>query len=250
MGFNKKIKNVIRRLARRLGYRVVKLKPFATLNSIQMALAYFVNVRPGAVFVQIGACDGTSGDPVHEFIMRGTLRSVLVEPIGYNFQKLQTAYKDAPNVSLVRAALGREEGSVPIYCVKNEGRWKDSESSRQWASFDKWRILKHDVREEEIEEDVVPSVTLSSLMSKFSLPRINVLQIDTEGFDRHIVQMALDLVNPPECIGFEFIHMTHQQLADLMESLTRRGYVWNFDDQNAVAVHEDLFREWTGNARP
>ena len=239
------IKNTVRQLARRFGYQVVKLKPFATLNSIQLALAYYLNVRPDAIFVQIGACDGTSGDPVHEFIKQGVLRAILIEPISHNFRGLEATYAGIPKVSLLQAAVGEVDGNVSIYSVKNEGEWKDSKWAKQWASFDKWRILKHGVKESEIQEDVVPSVTLTSLLDRFSLPRIDVLQVDTEGFDRPVVEMALNLPHPPECIGFEFIHMTHRELSGLMELLRERGYLWNFDDQNALAIHHNLFKKWT-----
>ncbi|MEX2170564.1 MAG: FkbM family methyltransferase [Pirellulales bacterium] len=242
------LKNSVRQLARRFGYQIVKWKPFATLGSIQLALAYYLNVRPEAVFVQIGACDGTTGDPVHDFIKQGALRSVLLEPIAHNFRGLEEVYAGVPNVTLLQAAIGNTDGNVSIYSVKSEGRWKGNKWGKQWASFDKWRILKHGVKESEIQEDVVPSVTLPSIIERFSLPRIDVLQIDTEGFDRHVVDMALKLPSPPECIGFEFIHMTHRELSELMERLQVRGYLWNFDDQNAVAVHRDLFRRWTERA--
>jgi len=45
--------------------------PPSTVSSVQLTLAYLLEWTPGGTLVQIGACDGTAGDPVSHFVRRG-----------------------------------------------------------------------------------------------------------------------------------------------------------------------------------
>src|SRR4051794_32746934 len=92
--------------------------PEAKLDNIQLVLAYFIATKGNPTFVQVGACDGVSGDPAHSFVKRGEMISVLVEPIERSFEKLKNAYQGVQNVSLIRAAIAERDGEVSIYSAK------------------------------------------------------------------------------------------------------------------------------------
>lgn len=246
------VSRILRKLVNRLPFEIKRRNPAssvlpeATLDNIQMALAYYLLAETAPTFVQIGASDGVSGDSVHAFVKRGRMRSVLVEPIGSSFQKLKDAYAEVDNVVLVQAAIGTSDGWVELYKVKEDGRALDPYWSRQLASFSKHHLLRHGVPEEEIEVVEVPSFTLSSLMTNHGLERIDILQVDTEGFDAEIVKMALQLPLPPECINFENAHLdsaTRQRLFPLLE---KKGFKWTHDRWNSLALHERLIERWSG----
>jgi len=75
------------------------------------------------------------------------------------------------------------------------------------------------------------------LLAKSGLERIDILQIDTEGFDAEVIGMALALDVPPACINFENLHMSLEVKAGLYDLLTRSGYVYSHDKFNSMALH-------------
>jgi len=250
------VSRIFRRLINRLPFEIRRrnaaspVLPEATFDNIQMALAYYLRTEAVPTFVQIGASDGVSGDSVHAFVKRGRMHSVLVEPIGSSFQKLKDAYAGVDNVVLVQAAIGTSDGSAELYKVKEDGKALDPYWSRQLASFSKHHLLRHGVPEEEIEVVEVPSLTLSSLMANHGLERIDILQVDTEGFDAEIVKMALQLPFPPECINFENAHLDSATRQSLYPLLEKKGFKWTHDRWNSLALHEGLIERWSGLPEP
>jgi FkbM family methyltransferase len=246
----KTLKSIVRRCLEITPYEIKRRRnckavlPPATVDNIILALAYYVESKRLSTFVQIGACDGVSGDSSHYFIKRGQMRAVLVEPIPQLFCKLQAAYEGIPNVSLVQAAIAEHDGAINLYKVKeganslaDHARW-----SFQLASFSKAHLMKHGFVEVDIEEVTVPCLTLASLMTNCGLDRIDVLQVDAEGFDAEIVKMALRLPLIPECISFENVHLDDKAQVGIFTLLEQHGYKWTHDHWNTLALHEQLLR--------
>jgi FkbM family methyltransferase len=218
--------------------------PSASFDSIRLALAYYFESKRMITFVQIGACDGVSGDSVHDFIMQGWMRAVLVEPIEPCFRKLKQVYENVPNVTTIRAAIGKHDGRVILFKVKEGAKSIDPYWSSQLASFNKSHLVKHGVPAEEIEEVEVPCLTLRSLLAQCGLERAVLLQTDTEGFDDEIVTMALELPVLPECIIFEHIHLNARKINDTFAKLQEHGYVWLHDEWNTLALRGTLVDRW------
>ena len=244
------VKRVIRRLLSFCPYTISRRLPSAelpspTMDNIGLVLPYFCGRPEGSTFVQIGACDGVSGDSCHAFVRQGKLRAVLVEPVDASFQKLQQLYKEVPTVTLVRAAIGHSDGNVKFYKVKESGVQIDEFWARQLASFDRRHLLKHGVASENIEEVEVPCVSLESLVRVHKISRIDLLQIDTEGFDGEIVKMALTLPEQPLCINFEHTHLDLRTRDEVFTALKRNAYSWTHDNWNTLAMH----RDWIGLSR-
>jgi FkbM family methyltransferase len=225
--------------------RTLRRLPLATFESVKLALAYYIEANRIPVFVQVGANDGVSGDPAYDFIKQGKMRAILVEPIEQSFKKLVRVYESVPNVTPVRAAIGKEDGEVILYRVKEGGKLAALDGASQIASFDKRHLLRLGIAEEEIEEAKAPCLTLRSLLYKNQLEHIDILQIDTEGFDAEIVKMALDLPIPPECINFENLHLDATALDDVFERLRDAGYLWTHDKWNTLALHERITKRWS-----
>jgi FkbM family methyltransferase len=219
--------------------------PPATIDSIQLLLAYYRASRRRPVFVQVGACDGRTGDPVYEFVRAGEMHCILVEPIPASFKKLQASYHGVPNIQFVQCAIGCTDGFSTIYKVKDG--FVDSISpdwAPQLASFDKMHLLRHHVVEAEIEEVEVPCLTLETLLKNSDCDRVDILQVDTEGFDAEVVNMALNLPGLPMCINFESLHLKKGECESLFKKLAKAGYSWTHDQWNTLALHKSLINEW------
>ena len=235
-----KIKNVIKHIVRKkLPYRVRPNLPSATFESIQLVLSYCLAAKPNATFIQVGACDGTTDDAVHGILKGNTLRSVLLEPMPENFASLQNAYAGSEHVQLMNAAVGYETGQMAMYHVRDEGRWKGSPASKQWASFDRSHLTKHGVKDSEIDETKVEVVTLDDVCKRNNFAELDILQIDTEGFDAEIVRMALKSSYEPTFIYFEYIHII-KDMKSLLADLGAHGYKFTYDKWNVLAVKDNL----------
>lgn len=240
------VRSGLRRLRNSLPYQLKRrgcerLLPPHTIDNVRLVLAYYQAVKEFPTFVQIGACDGVSGDATCDFVQNGKMRSVLVEPISELYSQLSETYANKPNVTCIQAALALEDGEITLYKVKAGAVSLDRYWSSQLSSFSREHLLKHRIAPEEIEEVRVPAVTLSTLIDSVGVSSIDVLQIDTEGFDGEVVKMALGLESPPECINFENTHLSATVADDVFSLLESRGYVWTHDEWNTLALRKMRF---------
>lgn len=236
------LKSLVRSGLKVTPYEVCKKRPPApTFNLVAIALAYLMQIKRQPTFVQIGACDGVSGDPIHDLVKSGRFKAILVEPIEQSYIKLKEAYRGVPNVVTFRSAIGHEDGSTVIY----KARESTNSLAPQWASFDRKHLLAHGVQPGNIEQVKVPVTTLQSLVSLFDIGSIDLLQVDTEGFDGEIVRMALHLAKVPLCIYFEHIHLAEKSRDMAFTELRNSGFVWAHDEWNTLALHPELIATWT-----
>ena len=224
-------------------------RPQATFENVRLALACYLGSGRAPTLLQIGACDGVTGDPAHDFIRSGRFRAFLVEPIDEAFKALGRTYEGVPNVTLIRAALASTDGELAMYRVREGAASVRAGWSPQYSSFDRGHLLRHHVAPGDIQMVSVPCMTLSSLLTKHGIEHVDILLSDAEGFDAEVVAMALALPNPPECISFESYHFTPAQMNDLFARLKRQNYVWVHDKWNTLAIGETLAGRWNPAAR-
>lgn len=70
------------------------------------------------------------------------------------------------------------------------------------------RLLRHGVKEEQIKPTPVKTLTLTALLDKYHISDLNLLQVDTEGHDLQIVQMAFAAGIRPDINHFENCNLT------------------------------------------
>jgi FkbM family methyltransferase len=230
-------------------YEIGRRMPPVTLSPVRLLLAYYCALGRQTV-IQIGACDGSAGDPLMDFLHTGKLRGILVEPVPHSYEKLVTTYEGVPGVTTVQAAVSKQDGEGVMYCIRPTGKWADSEWAPQVASFDKRHILKLGISPNSIEKLQVPLISLESLIAKYSIVDIGLLQVDAEGYDSEIVRMALSLLRQPKALNFETTHIPHPVLMELFDLLQRNKYSLVYDADNALAISKVLQDEFAGGAVP
>ena len=195
-------------------------------------------------FIQVGANDGQTADPVHAFVKSERWIGVLVEPIPAVFARLRDSMSSTQGLDFANCAIGPEDGSATFYACRDP--------HSPLSSFNKETILKHTewalsvglpAPETYIDEIKAPVLTLESLCARYRLDHIDVLVTDTEGFDCKVV-CSLDLKQRrPTLIYFEHIHCTSQETLDMRNLLHSFGYELFFDGYNAMAVYcGNIFR--------
>ena len=228
-----------------MGYEIRKKIPNATLDAVSLLMAYYLATDRPVYVVQIGACDGRACDSLYPFLRHGKIRALLIEPIPRSFAKLQTTYMAVPNMTLVQAAIARDDGTVTMYGVKSTSQWRPPDEGMLFSSLLKSHLLHCGVPPADIEEIVVPSYSLQTLCSKFVPAAIDLLQIDVEGYDEEVLGMALALPTLPKCIGFEKKHLSTGSMKEIFSSLQERGYLFIHDEMNSLAVQREVETGWS-----
>lgn len=171
-------------------------------------------------FIQIGANDGVRNDPIRQHVFNLGWRGVFVEPIPEVFKLLVANYSAGIGLSFENAAICRADGPTPFYLHPRH-------SDCSGLSI-KTRIQRK-ARMQRIE---VNGMTFSTLLRKHKVQKLDVLQIDTEGYDFDIIQM-LDFTNIiPAIIRYEHTHI--DRLA-CREYLAARGYQCFEEGRDTIA---------------
>jgi FkbM family methyltransferase len=198
------------------------------------ASATFSPVR----FVQVGAHDGASGDPINAFIRTYAWEGVAIEPVPMLFDRLCGTYRDRPGVTCLNVCVGPVVGRRTFYTMKPiEAAPVDWYT--QLSSLRKDVILKHEAFipgiADLIEEIEVETMTLVQIIDASGwVP--DVLVIDTEGYDGQILS-SLDLHrHKPGIIYYEVRHLEAEETARTADRLRQAGYAVLADEANAVAV--------------
>jgi FkbM family methyltransferase len=220
-------------------FEIRRRLPAITLEPLELMLQNLSAREKTITIVQVGACDGATNDPIRDQVANDSTRAILIEPNPFAFARLQMAYAERPNVTLIQAAIGESDGEVHLYRVKKtEKTNSEVDPTLQIASFYKEHLERHGKKDHEIERITVPCRSLSSLVAELALTKINLLQIDAEGFDAAVVRMALKLPVRPDCINFEHVHLAARDRQPLFDLLEENGYLLGYDAWNILALQK------------
>lgn len=174
-------------------------------------------------FVQIGANDGVTSDPIHEFVVKYKLSGICVEPQLDIFKKLQKTYLGHP-VKCVNAMIG----GGPLYTVKGIR----SKHIDGLATSDKNRLLAL-APDSLIEETHPPALSFQDLVK--DVERIDLLQIDCEGYDYEILK-ELDFKRfKPGLINLESHYFNEKTRKKCEDLFTENGYRFFRDGRDTCA---------------
>lgn len=189
-------------------------------------------------FIQIGAFDGLANDPLHDLVRRFRWRGILVEPQPEPFQRLRQTYAGQDGLEFINAAVADQAGSVTLWRVVDP-RPDDPWWVGQSASFDRDHLVAHVAERPDLIERIqgvsVPAVTLPELFARASRP-VDVLQVDAEGYDAHIVAMLDGVSHSPTIVRFEHRHLSAAEHADAVGRLAARGYRFAINADDTLAV--------------
>lgn len=216
-----------------LATRTVSDQPTLDLLLDQVAL-----LKPIPTIVQVGAFDGSTGDPLCAFLERHRAQAMLLEPQPVPFATLKAKYSGYTNVVTVNAAVSAHNGTSRLYIVEGthaeDPWWCD-----QIASFHKEHLLRHSEGIPNLADRIraieVPTVSPETLMQRYGLPHLDALIVDAEGADWQIVQLFLDRGFVPDILFFEWRHLDQQDLAAARSTLTELGYEVEFQSADVVA---------------
>jgi len=234
------LKNVAKRALRRRGLDLVRHRePLpARLDVLEYVIADLRRTRGPLTFLQVGANDGLRADPLHHLVLRHGLTGVLVEPLPDMFERLQKNYAGVPGLAFEQCAVAPEEGTLTLYRIA-EGAplpdWVQGMASFQRSHLEKFGYKFKDIRRY-IEPITVPCRPLGAIIRDHGLGDLDLLQVDTEGYDCAIVLAALEAGLRPSVIEYEFAHAPLDQHTRCLRALVAAGYRLVEVGQDMIAV--------------
>jgi FkbM family methyltransferase len=192
-------------------------------------------------FVQIGANDGVIYDPIYQYVNRYGWDGLLVEPVGCYFKKLKANYRNNPQLAFENVALSDKQETRNFYRIQ-EGLDFLPAWCHGLGTFHLDVLLTHKWAIPNIEDYVVTEqvncLTLASLLHKHAVRKIDLLVIDTEGHDYHIIEQIDFGAFRPKILLFEHQYLNVGQKADCERLLQEQRYTVSKHMGNTLAYLE------------
>ena len=242
------MKALIRQALRRVGYNVegIRYTPRQLLEPGLLRTLQFDDVICRRMhehgrqlsFIQVGAYDGVSTDPLHKYAAACGWRGVMLEPQPGPAARLRELYARNDDIVVLEAAVDDQRRTRSLYTVECDElpRWAGG-----MASFDRQHLLKHDYLipgiAEKIRELTVDCVTFADVLDQMPCERLDLLQIDAEGADGYLLSLfPFDRVKPA-IIQWESKNMSRTQQEAALDLLCGHGYlVARSGDEDMLAV--------------
>jgi FkbM family methyltransferase len=205
--------------------------------TLEHVIAYhMLQPRPDFFFLQVGAFDGVTSDPLHAAILRYDWAGMLIEPQPVPFAALSATYADRPRLMLRNVAVGASNGTQLLYSVAGGPAW-----SAQLASFDPEVILRHDSPGADLRSNLVSHevecLTFESLLS--AIDTVDLLQIDTEGYDAALIALFDFRRWRPSIVQFEHKHLTPADHDAAIKRLAQHGFRITVGHYDTLAYNDD-----------
>ena len=195
-----------------------------------------------ASFVQIGANDGIRFDPLNEFTTSTyfDLSGLVVEPVPRYFRSLQENYSTNPKIVPVNVAIHNMVRETSLFVVDERYEKHLPEWVMGIASFSRSHLVRPELPDSCIQEITVPCMSLTELLRLHELTKLDLLQIDAEGYDSEIIRSIDFSILRPTLIHFE--HglrdgvMNDCDFREIVSLLNRHGYQVLVEQYDALAI--------------
>lgn len=217
------MKSMMKSLLNRVGFDIIRHPdPVAPkIDVLDLVLKHVASRTPDFFFLQIGANDGVMGDPIRKYILKYHWRGLLVEPQPDIFRKLVANYEGEPQLIFENAAIAPEDGVVSLFAV-------DDPEAPAWilgaSSLRRDHLAKGVGKNACIKELRVPALSVPNLLTKHAVSKIDLLQIDAEGFDYEIIRMFDFNKVKPTIINYEYSSIPGPRRRESWRYLADRGY--------------------------
>lgn len=205
----------------------------------------YARAYPASFFVQVGSNDGLQLDPLREEIRFWKWPGIMIEPVPYIFERLRLNYGDRPGISLENVAIADTDGTRDFYFLPEA---PDDAGLPAWygalGSFRKDVVLSHRNHIPDIDDRLatiqVPCLTFDALCRKHDVAGIDVLHIDTEGYDYEIIKLA-DLARwRPKVLMFEHLHLDPGSYAECLRHVRSHGYEDVSNPMDTLCLRADV----------
>ena len=217
-------------------------------------LHYFMNTladRKGRdiCVLQIGAMDGVTFDPMHDYIKRFDWGGLLVEPLEPYFSQLKATYADNPRITCVQTAIADKVGKVTFHWVPPEAIAPDKVPHTLGLGaaslYPDRNALAFDEVGPYVQTVEATATTLPALLQGHPLQSVDVVCIDAEGHDYQIMAQFPFETFHPWVIQCELVNMPKAEQNALKRLLDAQGYIHTKAGYNLLAVSLRFFEKFS-----
>ncbi len=117
------MKQMIRRLLNRAGFDITRHPDPVSpkIDVLDLVLTHTASITPEFFFIQIGANDGMTMDPIRSYILKYKWRGILIEPQPNIFRALMANYDGEQQLIFENVAISPEDGVVSLFAVDDPG---------------------------------------------------------------------------------------------------------------------------------
>jgi FkbM family methyltransferase len=255
------LKSGVKSLLKKMGYEIRRqTQPHhdrREMSHLESVLTLLLTRTDKTInIVQVGANDGSINDPLFAFTSKYPDRTkiLLVEPQKHLVPFLKKNYDFHKAAHIFNGAIG-PENQLELHRIR-KCYWKDFQPSYS-AGWPEYRaptgvtsanishvenaLRRHYKGSEKladvIETEVVECLGMADLISRTSLfDRLDVLQVDAEGFDDQVIFSSSIPQLKPLVINFEAANLTPKRMGDLDMYLGNLGYVVSWHGFDALAI--------------
>jgi len=232
VAFAGKLKAFVQRCVEVFGYRIERLKDTvkAPIDVLDLLLTKVSAERPDFFFVQIGANNGLTDDPIRQFVTKYHWHGVLVEPQPQVFQQLLKNYEQEKQLAFENIAISDKDGTVGLFVADHRD---ETANLTVFASLKKDALIrgldnpKAAGVQVQVQEVEVPSLSVQTFLAKHRITKIDLLLTDVQGYDPEVVEQFLACGVKPTIIHFEHCHTARPALDALYGKLVEHGYRFN-----------------------
>jgi FkbM family methyltransferase len=179
---------IVRKIGNFLGYRVIHPDDYSFDLMIKDCLGAIDN---DLIIFDVGANEGQSIDRFKKFLPRAHIYAF--EPQPDELMSLHSKYDGNETIEVIPMAIGEEEGILSLKVMLKSGvstfRTYDEKSDYVVA---KKSLHKVSAVKELVKVEVnVPVVTLDAFIATRKIKRVDLLKIDTEGFEAEVLRGGL-----------------------------------------------------------
>jgi FkbM family methyltransferase len=215
-------------------------------------LKKYSGIKTSLKFIQVGSNNGIIGDPLYPYIIEKLWTGVLIEPVPYLFEELKNTYKNVTSrLQFENSAIASQNGNLKFYRLQKcdlPGMpvWYD-----QLGSFKKEVILRHrDVIphfDSLLIQEQVASITFEGLIKKYSIQKVDLVHIDTEGYDYEILKLIPFEQLNIELIMFEHVHLTSKEYYQAIQLLKKNDYKIGRENNDTIGIKKSLLPQLMKN---
>jgi FkbM family methyltransferase len=186
-------------------------------------------------FVQIGAMDGVTHDPICKFVIDLGWKGLLVEPIPYLNKKLRQNYANRDGLVFAETAIADFEGRIEMAFIDPDnvklgvfepGGFGTSTLMRDRGllSGKNMPLEAAQIFRQNTTDIEVPCCRLNTLFAKHEVAKIDLMVIDVEGADWMVArQLSLEDYHP-RIVYLEYNHLSAYEQIACAEHFRNYGY--------------------------
>ena len=215
--------------------------PYSTPNDAFLTIS---QQKKPVQFLQVGAMDGVSYDPIHPFIRNFGWHGVLVEPLPDMLERTRNNYQGCKGLVFENVAITEQVEIKKLYRIAPEVivKHKLPDWLKGMSTFNETKLKDY---QQHVTIENVHCISLMALIERNTLNHIDVFQIDTEGYD-YTVFKQLDFSKfKPTIVNLEIVNLSADELQALEQDLFAQDYVFYRYEFDMIAMNKSWFHNAT-----